>query len=428
MTESVRQEVVRGDSLIPTINIIPFLTGKSDLAKKMKADLEKAEKLRKEKEKKEKAEQKLKASYLADLEKTDFFNEINNTTVFAQDLQNKEDLTKLLASFQGVKYANQRARIIRELGKIKSFIYETSSELKSNSVEDKLFKSEGLLDYYFTQTTQSPVQDLGKPSNMPTPNGKESDLPYGVYLNVRSIPFKNWFGDWESAYGSNNYSDCSIMINKETEEPKLFFHGVRRFQKGMKGSAMGSGITRPFGSFTPSKFPASYFSDKKSYAEFYSGQSKNLPKDIRSKGFIYPVFLNIRRPLDLRPLGFESSYEDFVNYIKIVSGIKIKQSSNVVKMLQNDLSNIKPVWSFIRNDIQIIETLKDYGYDGIIQIGDIPRYDKNGNVFKDRSRWTKEDEFLTFYPNQVKSAVVKKSYFLPMFEDIRFKQGGYVSI
>ena len=47
---------------------------------------------------------------------------------------------------------------------------------------------------------------------------------------------------------------------------------------------------------------------------------------------------------------------------------------------------------------------------------------------KDRSRWTKEDEFLTFYPNQVKSAVVKKSYFLPMFEDIRFKQGGYVSI
>ena len=43
--------------------------------------------------------------------------------------------------------------------------------------------------------------------------------------------------------GQNNYSDCSIMINKETEEPKLFFHGVRRFQKGLKGSAMGSGIT-----------------------------------------------------------------------------------------------------------------------------------------------------------------------------------------
>ena len=70
MTESVKQEVVRGDSLIPTLNIIP-LTGKSDEAK-MKADFEKAEKLRKEKEKIEKAEQKLKASYLADLEKQIF--------------------------------------------------------------------------------------------------------------------------------------------------------------------------------------------------------------------------------------------------------------------------------------------------------------------------------------------------------------------
>ena len=408
------------------LNLYPFLLGTSSFALKRSADKKEQEKIRKATEKKEKEERELRASYLADLEKTEFFNEINNKTTFTQQLKDKEDLTKLLSSFKGVKFANQRAKIIRELGKIDKSVYETTSELKS--AEDKLFRSEGLLDYYFTQTTQSPVQDLGKSSKMPTPNGLESKLPFGTYLNVRSLPFKNWFGDWETAFDTNNYTDTSILIDEQTKEPRLFYHGVRRFRKNMKGGAMGSGITRPFGSFTPSKFPASYFSDKKSYAEFYSGQSENLPKEVRSNGFIYPVFLNVKNPLDLRPLGFESSYTDFIDYIRVVTGIKMKQSKNVIEMTQKNVDGKFPVWSFIRNDVQVIESLKDYGYDGIIQIGDIPRYDKNGNLIKDRTRWTQEDEYLTFYPNQVKSAVAKKSFFLPMFDDIRFKKGGYVSI
>lgn len=408
------------------LNLYPFLLGTSSFALKRSADKKEEEKIRKATEKKEKEERELRASYLADLEKTEFFNEINNKTTFTQQLKDKEDLTKLLSSFKGVKFANQRAKIIRELGKIDKSVYETTTELKS--AEDKLFRSEGLLDYYFTQTTQSPVQDLGKASKMPTPNGLESKLPFGTYLNVRSLPFKNWFGDWETAFDTNNYTDTSILIDEETKEPRLFYHGVRRFRKGMKGGAMGSGITRPFGSFTPSKFPASYFSDKKSYAEFYSGQSENLPKEVRSNGFIYPVFLNVKNPLDLRPLGFESTYKDFIDYIRVVTGIKMQQSKNVVQMTQKNVDGKFPVWSFIRNDVQVIESLKDYGYDGIIQIGDIPRYDKNGNLIKDRTRWTQEDEYLTFYPNQVKSAVAKKSFFLPMFDDIRFKKGGYVSI
>jgi hypothetical protein len=87
-----------------------------------------------------------------------------------------------------------------------------------------------------------------------------------------------------------------------------------------------------------------------------------------------------------------------------------------------------PQWIYIRNDIGFIETLKSYGFDGIIQTGDIPKLDKSGNPVSDRSDWFKEKEYLTFYPNQVKSVTAKKSFYANYFDDIRFKKGGYVHI
>ena len=93
--------------------------------------------------------------------------------------------------------------------------------------------------------------------------------------------------------------------------------------------------------------------------------------------------------------------------------------------MDNDVNSINNTWQYIRNDELLIERLKDFGYDCIFQVGDIPKYDKKtekviGSI--------EDKEFLTFYPNQVKSVGVLKSFYGNMFDDIRFKKGGYVSI
>jgi hypothetical protein len=134
-----------------------------------------------------------------------------------------------------------------------------------------LFTPQGLLQYYFSQTTQSPIEKLEPPCELPTPNGQKSKLPLNAYLNVRTLQFKKWFGDWEKAYETNNYVNCSKLIDEETKEPKIFYHGVRKFIPNFgQFSNMGQGVTRPYGSFEPpSSFPASYLSDDEDYAKFY---------------------------------------------------------------------------------------------------------------------------------------------------------------
>jgi hypothetical protein len=86
------------------------------------------------------------------------------------------------------------------------------------------------------------------------------------------------------------------------------------------------------------------------------------------------------------------------------------------------------MWIYVRRDIGFIEKLKDYGYDAIFQMGDIPTFLPSGEVEPDRTKHLQEVEYLTFYPNQVKSATVKKSFYFDFFNDIRFKNGGYVRI
>jgi hypothetical protein len=72
--------------------------------------------------------------------------------------------------------------------------------------------------------------------------------------------------------------------------------------------------------------------------------------------------------------------------------------------------------------------IKEYGYDALIQIGDIPTFDSDGNVVSDRSKFIQEEEYLTFFPSQVKSATVLKSFYFDFFKDIRFNKGGYVRL
>lgn len=358
---------------------------------------------------------------------------VEEVKTMEKEQKDLEALKKLLPAFQESKFSNERAMILKEMSRLnKKITYEgfiASNEKYSEA--NQLFTPQGLLKYYYTQTTQSPVAPIEPACELPTPNGGKSKLPLSTYFNVRTSQFKKWFGDWEKAYETNNYVNCSKMIDEETKEPKIFYHGVRKYVPNFgQFSNMGQGVVRPYGSFEPpTAFPASYFSDSEDYAKFYGGEATNMPKPTEDyKGFIYKVFLSVKNPINMLPLGFESSYKDMIDYLLVAYGVRVQPSRSVLDRIQNDMKKKHPLWVYVRNDVALLEMLKEYGYDGIIQIGDIPTFDKNGDVIEDRSKFIQDEEYLTFYPTQVKSATVKKSFYFDFFNDVRFKQGGYVRI
>jgi hypothetical protein len=354
------------------------------------------------------------------------------TSALSKEHTDLDALIKLLPSFQQSKYAVERAKILKE---IKKLHYKLTYEgfIKPNealSSDANLFTPQGLLDYYFTQSTQNPTAELEPACELITPNGEKSKLPLSAYLNVRTEQFKNWFGDWEKAYETGNYVNCSKMIDPDTKEPKIYFHGVRKYIPNFgQFSNMGQGVTRPYGAFEPPSFPASYFAGEEDYAKFYGGIAENMPTPSADyKPFIYKVFLSVKNPISLLPLDFMLSYKDFIDYVYVGYGVKVEANQQLLKGLNNDMTSKNPMWIYVRRDIGFIEKLKDYGYDALFQMGDIPTFLPNGEVEPDRTKHLQEVEYLTFYPSQVKSATVKKSFYFDFFNDIRFKNGGYVRI
>tara|TARA_R100000426_G_C4826066_1_gene112886 strand:- start:457 stop:2652 length:2196 start_codon:yes stop_codon:yes gene_type:complete len=289
--------------------------------------------------------------------------------------------------------------------------------------------------------------------------GKDYDIDANSFL------FKSFFGTVEEGnrsvvvYNKNDIERLvkqhypSIVDPKEFEEkkldfsykvlykPKVMFHGVRKKLPNYQTGAYGDGIHLLYDKFMPTGFNASYFTDNLQYAKFYSGDMKNMPKpNDEYTGFIYTVFLDIKKPIDFRPLGFEASRNDVKYYLEFKYGIKIEGDLPV----ENGFENIKdqnkkfPVWSYIRNGQKIIELIKDYNYDGIIQIGDVPKFKSDGEPEPNRDDWFRADEYLTFYGNQVKLVDINSlavpfstSYYLTVNELTdkinKFERGGYVT-
>jgi len=332
-------------------------------------------------------------------------------------------LRKLLAFTQGTKMADERAAIIREITLLEKKDAKLAQKELNLRLGETLLSPENLLSYYYNQATQSPVNPLGEPSGLPTPSGAPSKLPIQAYYAVRTEFFKNWFGDWQMSYETKDYNNCSILVDEDTGEPRIMYHGVRQKRRGVSMGAMGSGVVRPYGEFNPPNFPATYFTDDFNYVKFYAGEAKNQPKpDEQYEGFIYSVFINMRNPVVITSLGLNSSYDELLAHIYLEYGIMVEPSQNLLQMIQRR-QDLK-VWNYVRYDINLIETLKKAGYDGIIQIGDIPTFDDFGQV----GGAMEGSEYLVFESEQVKSATVKNSFYVPFFKDIRFKLGGNVRL
>ena len=354
---------------------------------------------------------------------TDLLHFDHQETDVSQEI---EDVRKLLAYFKGIHFADNRATLRNRLKDLVSLQHNLNIDRNSLHSYDatNLMTPYNLLEYYYRQSTQSPVQKLGKACELPTPNGKKSKLPLDTYNHVRTDNFKEWFGDWELAYDTGDYSDCSILIDDSTKEPRIMYHAVRKYDKSARIANMGQGIKRPYGEFNPPNFPASYFGDNVNYVNFYRGEAKNQPKPSPNyQGFLYNIFINMRNPIILKDLPFKATYQNIIDLLLVRYGIRYQGTKSLIDKIGGIDKPIK-VWTIIRNDIKLIESMKLQGYDGIIQEGDVPTFGKNGEMSGD----LKGIEYLTFYPSQVKSANVKNSLYLGFFDDIRFKRGGNVSI
>jgi len=342
-------------------------------------------------------------------------------------LKDLEALQKLLTLAQGLRNAPLKRAIllkIRRLTERRNALSIQENSLQQNVDSKKLMTPMGLMVYYYNQARQSPVSKMGEPCGLETPTGVPSKLDIQAYHAVRTPYFKAWFGDWEQAAETGNYVNCSLLVDEDTKEPRIMYHGVRRFDPRVQTGAMGAGVRRPFGEFNPPKFPATYFGDSLDYVEFYAGQAENQPKiDPNYEGFIYSVFINMRNPIRLEGLGLYSSYKDLLAYVAIKYGIIVQPSKDLLQQMQSAQQRLK-VWNYVRRDFNFIIALKKAGYDGIIQYGDVPNFNPEGNV----SGMKEAKEYLVFSANQVKSALVKKSFYLPQFNDIRFKDGGNVRL
>jgi hypothetical protein len=336
-----------------------------------------------------------------------------------------EAVKRLLRMAQGQALADTRFALIKKLKRLEAkkqgeIIYNESMDVEAQ----KLISPIGLMNYYFTQARQNPTSVMGKPSGLPTPTGVPSKLDIQSYYAVRTKYFKRWFGDWELAYETGDYSDCSTLVDDDTKEPRLMYHAVRKYVKGVSFSNMGKGVKRPFGTFKSPNFPAVYMGDDQNYVSFYAGEAENQWKPTADyEGFIYTLFVNMRRPISINGLGKTTTYKDLLAYITIKYGIVANPNPDVVKELGYDRR--AKVLQFLRRDPKLIEQLKKKGFDGIVQIGDRPQYTSSGQMANETLWGT---EYLVFEPTQVKSATVKRSFYLDFFEDVRFKDGGYVRI
>ena len=286
---------------------------------------------------------------------------------------------------------------------------------------------EGALTLYSVNVlTQNPTI---KTDNLPSNNElveKMDKIIYNALIDKNDLSFFGFGGS-----DINSKFDNKFVNNRGY--PELMFHGVRKYNPAVQNSAMGSGVKIPFGTFDPEGFPATYFSPNLEYAKFYAGVAENQPMpDDNYYGFIYPVILKAFNPIDLRILGFKNTFKNYKDYIYLASGVKIKNPNP--KAIDENKEH--PVWGFTRILNEGIKQLKAAGVDGLIQIGDVPRFDSNGKVIEDRDDWFQEEEYLTFYPDQVISVIEK----LPIPSDIEltkssgtgdiriYKKGGYVSI
>jgi hypothetical protein len=176
---------------------------------------------------------------------------------------------------------NHRWKLLNKMGikNIPVFILKANDNLWEN---DDLY-----MEFDYQYKNETPLISINEfyadgGSVLLAPNGKPSNLSPEQYKLVRTPEFKAWYGDWEKAYETGNYDNVSKVIDEQTKEPLVVYHGSKK------------------------KFNVFKFTQKRDKgflgAGFYFTNSKKMAQMYAQYRFVYEVFLNIKNPLIVKEL------------------------------------------------------------------------------------------------------------------------------
>ena len=270
----------------------------------------------------------------------------------------------------------------------------TDVMLQENNIFSKLFESSSVQPIYRYDVTPDP--------NAFAPDGTPTTLPKSIYELCQTPDFINWFGDYRSAYNYRNspFSEvpCSV-VKTEHFEPMIVFHGTGA----------------EFSYFDFEKFPAMYFAQNFSYAEWFAEQKGSSQGTI---GYVYPFLLNIRNYLDLTDFGInEISYDEFADAIFLQTGLEPDE----LKISQALIQDKRKVWAwvYLRNSPEFLKMLRDLKlFDGIIY------YEQNPPINPTAPNYMTKG-FIIFEPQNAKIvAPNRKELLLPSMRSFYLKKGG----
>ena len=334
---------------------------------------------------------------------------------FEEGGETKEDLVKkfltdkiknLETQFEQKKSVSdnlQKGLMLREIRKYREMLNKHDSK--------KTKGSDALLEFFEGTKVRFGNMDAKRTLT------KNSALTKSESKLVRSESFLRWFGDWEEAKATGNYTNVSKVIDSSTKEPMVVYHGTDTLFTNWE-------------TYTTNNLH--YFAQKRDFAEFFAtswderGDKAGLDSAVLKKKnpfrgkYIYNCFLDIKNPIDFSVFGVQKKpIKTFLDFLKIkynITNFNWIQSARM-NSGNTDFQTKVYAWMIIRMfqsfNIYIKENTP---FDGFIFYEFFPEGKRKG--LEDASLC-----FTTFESYQVKFANANS---FSEQKDSRFKIGGFV--
>ena len=320
-------------------------------------------------------------------------------------------------TYQTLKTTKTEQELFDELSLIKTNtpnVYQKVNKIDEQEIRDAVDNQDltvpiyELYREYFDyglkgEITKIKEQTIADGTFMKAPNGKPTNLSEDNWLFVRTQAFKNWFGDFE------NSPETSSKVVDENGEPLVVYHGTNNkfteFKK-LEGANRKSKMQLLFGN---------HFATLKKDAELYT-----------KKDNILNSFLNPKNPINLSVGYVSKNDKDFEKWLQVANELNIvKKNKNTfdytlftengdyggksneverVFISANTLDEIAPN--------KVFTALLNAGFDGVIYT---PYQPQGFNQYTEFSK-----SYITFNPNQIKSAENTRAQIEQDSNDIRY--------
>lgn len=316
-----------------------------------------------------------------------------------KELKDLVELKDLISDIDFEDKVNVSTLIIKTQNKINDIIAkEVEQRIGETKIIDELFEQSftPLLSRYDDKMEKNDLIELV------APNGQMSDLNEDITNLVNSELFKEWFGDFKTAYFYRNLPDFGgIRVSKvlsEKFEPLVLWHGTNK----------------QFSYFRFDNFPAAYFAVNRKYSDFFATARGG-------EGYVLPFFVNITNPLDLSIFGIDSvKPKDFFDWMYLKTGMTPEELEVNPIMIEPSMKPI-PIWMYLRNNISMLKKIAEMGvYDGIKFYEFNPNIDPNDEAYQTLA-------YITFSPHQSKLADPDRGQImLASLKSFMLKKGGKV--